>query len=190
MIRINRYSLSAFGRYQAYPVVLTIAIDGFACKSLKKEFSAVSNKSFLAIMESKCWAKEFLLLPSKTIINYINETSRISWLPLVLLKNQAEPILKRIYNIAEQIMDKKKYLNSINPTQATVKRKLETVLEEINDESVWVLDRIIKTHKPNLEKIRFPNEIMCRQPQPKIRIVNCHACSTSRQRNENLALYI
>lgn len=108
MIRINRYSLSAFGRYQAYPVVLTIAIDGFACKSLKKEFSAVSNKSFLAIMESKCWAKEFLLLPSKTIINYINKTSRISWLPLVLLKNQAELILKHIYNIAEQIMDKKK----------------------------------------------------------------------------------
>lgn len=73
MNRVINYPLSAHRRYKIYRITLIFAIKGFSSVEVEEEFIAADGKLFLEI-ESKFWTKEFFLVSSNSILEYIGKS--------------------------------------------------------------------------------------------------------------------
>ncbi|EIE79741.1 hypothetical protein RO3G_04446 [Rhizopus delemar RA 99-880] len=73
MNRVISYSLSAYCRYKAYPVVLIFAIKGFLSVDIEKGFSCGDESPFLKI-ESRFWAKDCLLISQSSIDKFLSRS--------------------------------------------------------------------------------------------------------------------
>ncbi|KAI7896590.1 uncharacterized protein EV154DRAFT_390009, partial [Mucor mucedo] len=84
MNRVIGYSLSAYRRYKAHPIVLIFAIKGFSSVEVEEEFVVADEKPFLEI-EAKFWAKKCFLVSSKSISEHVNEFPMNERNPIVVM---------------------------------------------------------------------------------------------------------
>jgi ElaB/YqjD/DUF883 family membrane-anchored ribosome-binding protein len=168
MARLIKYSLSAYGRYKIYPIVLIFAIKGFSSAVVEKDFTVASKKFFLKT-DSKFWAKECLLLSSKSILGYVGESPMnpivamgyfitSGAVSLASLKHQSDPTVRLLYQTSKQLimneMDKKnKSVKSIGSVLENIKRQIENIVDEDENTSRSAVKKIKHSIEKSLELI-------------------------------------
>jgi hypothetical protein len=145
MRRLIKCSLSAYSRYKVHPVVLIFAIKGFSGTAIEKEF-AIASKKFFFKTDSKFWAKECLLLSSKSILDFINQSPMdpivAIWyfltsgaVSLASLKYQSDPTVQLLYHISKKIVmnERDKKDKFVNPILEGVKKQLKKLKKIVGD---------------------------------------------------------
>lgn len=168
MNRVISYSLSAYCRYKAYPVVLIFAIKGFLSVDVEKEFSCGDESPFLKI-ESRFWAKDCLLISQSSIDKFLSRSPMkpivdlgyyliAGSLSLDSLGYQLDPTVKFLYQISKdlvmkELLPKNKSVKYMQLVFEKIKRQLNHVADEDKDTRNLAVKKIKECVNESLELI-------------------------------------
>ncbi|KAI9480786.1 MAG: hypothetical protein EXX96DRAFT_538025 [Benjaminiella poitrasii] len=143
MNRVIGYSLSAYCRYKAYPIVLMFAIKGFLSVDIEKEFSCVDESPFLKI-QSKFWAKDCILILPNSIDKFLS-------------RSPMEPIVALGYYLIAGSLSLDSLEYRLDPT---IKRQLEHAVDEDKGTRNLAVKKIKECVNESLELISEQNEFL------------------------------